>query len=285
VRREGGGSAVRGGAALLLAGVLGGCAGGDTDSDASDAPSAPSAQSATSSAPVATTVDAATLDGTSYASTSVEGAELVEGTSIEVTFEDDTMSVWAGCNTLFGPFAVDGTTISWTSDPAATMMVCESDLDEQDRWIAEMFGAGVDATAEGDALTLQGGGVTIQLAPEAPDDLESLLGRTWTALGTVSDGAVSRLSVDSRRPRLDVGADGLSRLFTGCRSGRVTVQVDGSALVFSNVTLQPGRCTGPAGQTERAVLALLDGASDSADLHDHLLVVTQGGQGLAFEVR
>ena len=101
----------------------------------------------------------------------------------------------------------------------------------------------------------------------------------------MSDGAVSRLPVDTRRPRLDVGADGLSRLFTGCRSGRVTVQVEGTALVFSNVTLQRGRCTGPARQTERAVLALLDGASDSAELHDHLLVVTQGGEGLFFEVR
>jgi hypothetical protein len=63
------------------------------------------------------------------------------------------------------------------------------------------------------------------------------------------------------------------------------VQVEGTALVFSNVTLQRGRCTGPARQTERAVLALLDGASDSAELHDHLLVVTQGGEGLFFEVR
>ena len=61
-----------------------------------------------------------------------------------------------------------------------------------------------DATVEDDALTLQAGGVTIELATDAPDDLESLLGRTWTAIGTVSDGAVSRLPVDTRRPRLDV---------------------------------------------------------------------------------
>jgi hypothetical protein len=33
------------------------------------------------------------------------------------------------------------------------------------------------------------------------------------------------------------------------------------------------------------VLALLDGASDNAELHDQLLVVTQGGEGLFFEVR
>ena len=268
----------RGGTALLLAGVLGACADseGDPDGGAADSSSPSSAT---------TTVDAAALDGRSYASTSVEGAELAEGTTIEVGFEDETMSVWAGCNTAFGPFEVEGTTIAWTSDPAATMMMCDPDLLEQDRWLTDLFRSGVDATAEGDALTLQADGVTIELGTDTPDDLTSLLGRTWTAIGTVSDGAVSRLPVDTRRPRLDVGADGLSRLFTGCRSGRITVQVEETALVFSNVTLQRGRCTGPARQNERAVLALLDGASDNAELHDHLLVVTRAGEGLFFEVR
>ena len=272
-------SVTRGGTALLLAAVLAGCA----DSDGSDSSSSPSPSTADTSS--ATTVDAAALDGRSYASTSVEGAELAEGTTVEVGFEDETMSVNAGCNTTFGPFEVDGTTIAWSSEPAATMMMCDPDLLEQDRWLTEFFSAGVDATVEGDALTLQAGGVTIELGTDTPDDLTSLLGRTWTAVGTVSDGAVSRLPVDTRRPRLDVGADGLSRLFTGCRSGRVTVQVEGTALVFSNVTLQRGRCTGPARQTERAVLALLDVPSDSAELHDNLLVVTQGGAGLFFEIR
>ena len=269
----------RGGTAVLLAGVLGACADseGDPDGGAGDS-------SSTSSA-VPTTVDAAALDGRSYSSTSVEGAELAEGTTVEVGFEGETMSVWAGCNTAFGPFEVDGTTIAWTSEPAATMMMCDPDFVEQDRWIIDLFRSGVDATAEGNALTLQAEGVTIELATDTSDDLSSLLGRTWTAIGTVSDGAVSRLPVDTRRPRLDVGADGLSRLFTGCRSGRVTVQVEETALVFSNVTLQRGRCTGPTRQTERAVLALLDGASDNAELHDQLLVVTQGGEGLFFEIR
>jgi heat shock protein HslJ len=280
VLRQGGASVVRRGAALLLALALVGCGDGDGDGDADSGASDPPTSSAT-----AASVDAAALDGASYASTSVEGRELVEGTTVEVTFEGETMSVWAGCNTMFGPFEVDGTTLSWTSEPAATMMMCDPDLMEQDQWLADLFGAGVEVSADGDDLTMEGDGTTIELRTGAPDDLSTLLGRTWTAIGTVSDGAVSRLPVDTRRPRLDVGADGLSRLFTGCRSGRVTVQVDGMALVFSNVTLQQGRCTGPARKTERAVLALLDGPSDNAELHDHLLVVTQGGEGLFFEVR
>ena len=45
---------------------------------------------------------AADLDGTTYESTSVEGHDLVPGEPVRLVFEDDTMSVSAGCNTLFG---------------------------------------------------------------------------------------------------------------------------------------------------------------------------------------
>lgn len=270
------------GAALLLAGTLAACA-DDPDDDAT--PSSPTSSSSSTAEATGAALDPAALDGTSYTSTSVEGHELVPDTAIDLAFEGDTMSVWAGCNTLFGAYEVDGGTLAWSAEPAATMMMCEPELTEQDQWLTSLFTSGVTATGDSQALTLEADGITIELATEAPDDLQSLLGRTWTAIGTVADGAVSRLPVDTRRPRLDVGADGLSRLFTGCRSGRVTVQVEETALVFSNVTLQRGRCTGPARRTERKVLALLDGASDNAELHEHLLVVTQGGEGLAFEIR
>jgi heat shock protein HslJ len=269
--------AVRLGTALLLVGALGAC--GD---DAEDDPTA----SSPSPSPASATLDAAALEGTSYSSTSVEGRELVAGSTIDLTFQDGNMSVWAGCNTLFGPFEVDGTTLAWSSPPAATMMACDPPLAEQDQWLTSLLTTGVTATAGTGTLTLEGDGATIELASEPADDLAALLGRTWTAIGTVSDGAVSRLPVNTRRPRLDVGDDGLARLFTGCRSGRTRVRVvDEKTLEFSNTTVQRGRCTGPAGKTDRAVLALLDGPSDNAELHDHLLVVTQGGRGLFFEIK
>lgn len=281
----------RAGAALALLGLLLGplvsC--GDGSDDAGESSPSSSSTSSTSSSPASgsggSTLDAATLDGMTYASTSVEGRELVAGTTVELRFEGDTLSVWAGCNTVFAPFDVDGDTLAWSVAPAATMMSCDTGLGEQDQWLADLLESGVTATADGNALTLTGDDITLELETQAPEDLTGLLGRTWTVIGTVSDGTVARLPVATRRPRLDVGADGLARLFTGCRSGRVTVQVQDTALVFSNATLQRGRCSGPARQTERTVLALLDGPSDNAELHEHLLVVTKGGEGLFFEIR
>ncbi|PKH44260.1 META domain-containing protein [Nocardioides alpinus] len=277
---------VRLAAGLLLAGLLTAC-GGDSD-DGEGATSSPSTSptSSTSSAEVAAAdLDAAALDATSYASTSVEGHDLVPGSSVEVTFDGDTMSAYAGCNTLFGPFEVDGSMLAWSGPPAATMMMCEPELMDQDQWLSDLLTTGVTATQADGALTWEADGVVIELASAPSEDLDSLLGATWTVLGTVSDGAVSRLPVDTRRPRLDVAADGLSRVFTGCRSGRTTVRVDGASLAFANTSVQQGRCTGAAGKTEREVLALLDGTADNVELHDSLLVVTKGGRGLFFQVR
>ena len=171
------------------------------------------------------------------------------------------MSVSAGCNTMFGSYELTETTLAWASDPASTMIACEPDLADQDRWLAELFTTGVTATSDGESLTLAGDGVTIQLASTAAATLDGLLGRRWTAIATISDGTTSRLPVRTRRPTLSVRGDGLARLFTGCTSGRTTVRINGSSLAFANTRVTRGTCEGPAGETERAVLTLLDGPS------------------------
>lgn len=260
---------------LLLGGLLAACA-----DDSGNTTSEPTSSGETSDTPV----DSAALEGTTYVSTGVEGHELVPGTEIRLGFEDDGMSVSAGCNTMFGSYELTDTTLAWAGEPASTMIACEPDLADQDRWLAELFTAGVTATSDGETLTLTGDGVTIQLASSAEAPLDDLLGSRWTGIATISDGTTSRLPVRTRRPTLSVRDDGLARLFTGCNSGRTTVRVDGSSLAFANTRVTRGTCEGPAGETERAVLALLDGPSDHAELRDNLLIVTKDGQGIVFEI-
>jgi heat shock protein HslJ len=164
------------------------------------------------------------------------------------------------------------------------MIGCDQDLSEQDRWLAEIFSAGLTAQADGDALTLTGDGVTIELASTATTSLDGVLGRSWTGIGTIAEGTTSRLPVRTGRPTLSVRADGLARLFTGCTSGRTTVRVDGSTIAFAHTRVQRGSCQGAAGDTHQAVLELLDGTADHAELRDHLLIVTKGGRGMLFEL-
>ena len=112
-----------------------------------------------------------------------------------------------------------------------------------------------------------------------------MLGRSWTAVGTIADGATTRLPCVRRGPPSTSRTDGLARLFTGCNSGRTTVQVDGDTLSFANTRVTQGNCQGPARLTEQTVLSVLDGPADNAELHEKVLIVTKGDQGLVFQLR
>jgi heat shock protein HslJ len=105
------------------------------------------------------------LDGNSYESTEVTGHEMVEGTSITLNFEDDSMSAQAGCNTMSSAFEVDDTLLRWTGEPASTLMACSEELTAQDAWLTELFTEGVDAALEDDVLILTSGNETIKLSP------------------------------------------------------------------------------------------------------------------------
>lgn len=266
-------------AALLATCMVAACSddsgGGDDAAEPSSAPTSPSA------APV----EAASLDGTTYTSTSVEGHDLVADTTIELGFDDGSMSASAGCNSMFGAYALTDGTLAWTGEPAGTLMACPDELAAQDQWLSGLLTTGMTATSEGSTLTLTDGEVTIELASGAGEDLAGVLGRSWTAVGTIADGATTRLPVRTARPTLNVADDGLARLFTGCNSGRTTVQVDGDTLSFANTRVTQGNCQGPARLTEQTVLSVLDGPADNAELHEKVLIVTKGDQGLVFQLR
>lgn len=231
----------------------------------------------------ASTVAAADLDGATYTSTSVTGHDLVEGTTIALTFQDGTLSASAGCNTQFAPYSLEGGVLTWAGAPASTMKGCSPELTEQDQWLAQLFADGMDATGDGSSLTLDGDDVTIELTSGSGADLSALLGRTWDVVGTVADGRTFRVP-DRARPRLTVRQDGLARLDTGCNSGRTVVRVDGDALVFGPTTVTRQHCRLPDSEIQRRVLAVLDGRADTAVTDGSVLVVTKDGEGLVVQL-
>lgn len=263
---------------LLVGGMMVGCSDDSAGDDAHEPSSAPTS-------PSAAAVDAASLDGTTYTSTSVAGHDLVADTTIELGFDDGSMSASAGCNSMFGAYAVTDGTLAWTGEPAGTLIACSDELAAQDQWLIGLLTTGMTATSEGSTLTLSDGEVTIELASAAGEDLAGVLGRSWTVVGTIADGVTTRLPVRTARPTLNVADDGLARLFTGCNSGRTTVQVDGDTLAFANTRVTQGNCQGPARLTEQTVLSVLDGPADNAELHEKVLIVTKGDQGLVFQLR
>jgi heat shock protein HslJ len=138
---------------MVLLGVAG--CGSDDSSGATDDSSASASGSA---------VTADDLEGTTYVSTSVTGHDLVEGSTINLSFEGPRMQLSAGCNIMSAAYDVTDGTLAWTGEPAATMMACPDDLMAQDQWLIELFQDGVTATSDGSTLTLSNDEVTIELA-------------------------------------------------------------------------------------------------------------------------
>jgi heat shock protein HslJ len=103
------------------------------------------------------------LDGKAFTSTSVEGHDLVEGTSIQLTFEDGSMSANAGCNTTSGSYEIDDGTLRWAGPAASTLIGCPEDQAAQDDWLTQLLTDGVEAEQDGDTLTLTDDDVEIVL--------------------------------------------------------------------------------------------------------------------------
>lgn len=103
------------------------------------------------------------LDGNVYVSTEVSGYDLVDGSELTLTFDEETLGVTAGCNSMGSAYTVDGTTLMWVDQPISTLMGCEDDLQAQDTWIAGLLTEGVAASVDGDQLTLTADDVTIEL--------------------------------------------------------------------------------------------------------------------------
>jgi heat shock protein HslJ len=137
-------------ALLALAGSLVLVSCGDDDEDGDDA---------------ASSVTAADLDGRAFVSTSVEGHDLVEGSTVTLSFEADNLAAQAGCNSMTGGYTVEDGALT-VGALAATMMACEEPLMSQEQWLASFLEDDPAIALDGDVLTLTEGDVTMTLTAQ-----------------------------------------------------------------------------------------------------------------------
>lgn len=99
-------------------------------------------------------VDASDLEGRTYVATTIDGAALVDGSSLMLTFADGRVAVTGGCNTSTGPFDVDDGVLL-VGPLGQTMMACEpAALMEQDVWVGEFLESEPTVRGDGSHLTL-----------------------------------------------------------------------------------------------------------------------------------
>ena len=247
--------------------------GGTTSSSATPSPT--TAPPGAGSAP-----GVAALDGRTFVSTAVTGHDLVPGTTIRISVDGTRLGASAGCNTMSAEVVVEGDTLRWSSQPASTLMGCEPELMAQDEWLVALLTAGVTYTLDGDALTLVGDGVQIELSaePQAP-----LTGTTWVLDGilTPERQAVSGLPAGVTPPTLEISEDGSVSFTTGCNTGTTTVEVTGTALVFAPPAVTKIACDEPAAGVEAVVLAVLEGPVDVTN-DGTTLTLGKAAQGLVY---
>ena len=169
------------------------------------------------------------LEGRTFLSTGAEGRALVAGSTVRLAFEDGQVSASAGCNSMGGPYRIEGDRLV-AGQLMTTEMACDPALMEQDRWLADLLG-GSTIALDGDTLTLTGATIRLTLVDrEVADPDRPLLGTRWVVEGLVSAGAVSSVPVGVTAAL--TFSDGRVDVEAGCNEGGGAVQVTDTTLVL-----------------------------------------------------
>jgi heat shock protein HslJ len=199
---------------------------------------------------------AASLDGHTYLSTRLEGAILVPGTLIRLSFAEGKLNAHGGCNMMGGTYSVEGDRIR-TTQMFMTEMACDEPRQAQDEWLARFLG---DArfTLDGDTLTMTDGTAKLTLLDKevaTPD--QPIEGTRWVLNGIVLGDAVSSVPVGvTASIQIDGGRVGVE---AGCNRGGGSVDVTADALTFGPIVTTKMACEAGAMSVESAVLAVLSG--------------------------
>jgi heat shock protein HslJ len=243
---------------LLAASALAAC-GSDSDSS-SGSPSSTDVPVSTDPTPndsVEASVpasDSDSLNGRSFVSTQVDGHDLVPDSVIRISFDDGSVSVNAGCNTMFGSYTAEGDVLI-APNLAMTMMACDPALMTQDTWVSALISSNPTFSVEGDTLTITGPDAqVVTLVEEADQPLE---GVRWVVDGLLANEGVSTVPIGADASITIT--DGTAAVEAGCNTGSATVTTTDTTITFGPLMLTRMACPEPQTTLENAVVAVLDG--------------------------
>jgi heat shock protein HslJ len=140
--------------AILLTVTLTACGSSDGNGDETPSGVAPGTPAQAAGEP-ATSGD---LAGDTFTATAAKGTEITDQTPLTLTFEEDTLSVDAGCNSISGNYRItDGDIQAFL---ASTLMGCPPREEELEVFTSELLRQGAAARIDGDTLTLVGKNAT-----------------------------------------------------------------------------------------------------------------------------
>ena len=218
------------------------------------------------------------LDGRTFLSTGIEGRMLVAGSRIRIAFQDLQISASGGCNSMSGPYRIDGDRLV-AGSLATTGMGCDEPLMAQDTWLADLLD-GAAIALDGNTLVLAKGSVQLTMEDrEVADPDRPLAGTRWVVDGLISGDAVSSMPVGVTAAL--TFSDGRVEIEAGCNRGGGTAEVGDTAITFGPVALTKMACAPDAMAVEQVVAAVLSGEV-AYTIEAGSLTLDAGGGGLMF---
>ncbi|MGW5296253.1 META domain-containing protein [Streptomyces bacillaris] len=220
---------------------------------------------------VAWQVDSLTVGG--------KKTEAPEGSRLEID-PKGRATAYFGCNHIGARAEVEGDRIT-LSEPSRTEMACGEDVDAFEKAAVSALDGELTAKLSGEKLTLTAeGGGTMALSEERPADLT---GTRW-AVNTLVDGeTATSVPADlpkERVPHLTFGEDGTVQGNYGCNDYRGKATVKDATITFGPPAGTKKLCPEAEMETERAVLAALDGPATYTIKGSTLTITADGGRGI-----
>ncbi|WP_109526912.1 MULTISPECIES: META domain-containing protein [Nocardia] len=253
-------------APLLLLTALAAVGCSDNDPDSASSSSTPPSTATTSAAPT-TNTSASTPMGHTYVSTTVQGTPIPGDGPLTLTFTDNRVSAYAGCNTASGSVTFDGDVLR-VGDLASTLIGCPEPQAGADQWMNTLLTAAPTWRLEGTTLTLRDKDQTVTLVDRkvaSPD--KPLKGTDWVVTEIITrDARTTSQTLAETRPTLLIAEDGTVSGTTGCNRMTGTADIDpsGSPVTFRLATTRMA-CPPEVMEVESAVLSALDGTA-TADI-------------------
>ena len=243
---------------LVAVTALAGCGSDSASSSANDAPTGSTPTDPVEASVPAADSDPTALDGRAFVSTNVEGYELVPESIIRISFEDGSLSVNAGCNTMFGAYTVDGDVLR-APTLAMTQMACDTALMEQDAWISTLISGDPTVALDDDTLTITGpdAQVVTMLDTEVAEPDQPLEGTRWIVDGLLANEGISTVPIGAAASITIDG--GNAAVEAGCNTGSATVVITDTTITFGPLALTRMACPQPQMDLESAVVAVLGG--------------------------
>ncbi|WNF28434.1 META domain-containing protein [Streptomyces sp. C11-1] len=164
-----------------------------------------------------------------------------------------------GCNHISAEARVEGDRIT-VGGPVSTQMACEEDIEAFEKAATRALTGELTAKLAGKKLTLTtGGGDTVALSEQPAADL---VGTRWAVNTLLSGESATSVPADlpqERTPHLTFRENGTVEGNSGCNAFHAKATVKGDTITFGPVAGTRRMCPKAEMETERAVLAALDG--------------------------